>query len=210
MARLRNNKYAYKLIENYPNYKRINEIKLEKNKIYLEIGSGKGYFLITSSLQNKKIMHLGIEKNPTIILKALKKINPCSPIQNLFFIMSNVSDININQFKSKIDRIFINFPDPWPKKRHEKRRLTSTSFMNIYKQFLKKDGLIELKTDNKNFYFWTINNLQNRKDCQIIYQTDNLYAKLDNDFNKNNIPTEYEMKFLSKKQTINKIIWKFL
>jgi tRNA (guanine-N7-)-methyltransferase len=124
--------------------------------------------------------------------------------------MTNIQDISIKQFKHKIDKIFINFPDPWPKKRHEKRRLTSLSFINIYKQFLKDDGLIELKTDNENLYYWTINNLSSRKDCKIIYQTTNLYAELNNNFNKNNIQTEYEMKFVSQQKRINKIIWKFL
>ncbi len=210
MARLRNKTNAYKLIENYPNYKKISEIKLKNNKVYLEIGSGKGVFLITSSLQNKNITYIGIEKNPTIILKALKKINPTIVIKNLVFTMTNIQDICIKQFKRKIDKIFINFPDPWPKKRHEKRRLTSSSFVNIYKQFLKDDGLIELKTDNDNLYYWTINNLSSRKDCKIIYQTTNLYAELNNNFNKNNIQTEYEMKFVSQQKRINKIIWKFL
>lgn len=210
MCRLRNNTNAYKLIEKYPNYKKINEIALINNKIYLEIGCGKGHFLISSSLQEKEIFHIGIEKNPTIILKALKKINPDLVIKNLIFTMVNIEDINIKQFKRKIDKIFINFPDPWPKKRHEKRRITWTSFINIYKQILKKNGLIELKTDNEKFYHWTINQLQNRNDCKIIYQTNNLYVELDNAFNKNNIPTEYETKFLSMQKKINKIIWKFL
>jgi tRNA (guanine-N7-)-methyltransferase len=112
MARLRNKTNAYKLIENYPNYKKISEIKLKNNKVYLEIGSGKGVFLITSSLQNKDITHIGIEKNPTIILKSLKKINPTTVIKNLVFTMTNIQDISIKQFKHKIDKIFINFPDP--------------------------------------------------------------------------------------------------
>lgn len=210
MGRLRTNVDAPKLITKFKNYKNLDSFKIPKTDLLLEIGSGKGDFLIEQSLTYPKKHFLGIEKYATVILKALKKIERNNlQIKNLIFTCADANSIDIKKFKNKVNKIYLNFSDPWPKKRHEKRRLTSTAFLNIYKKILKKEGIVEFKTDNDNFYKYTLEILKSRKDIAILYKTENLYKNLLNKFNKDNIQTEYEKKFVKLNKNINKIVWRY-
>lgn len=182
-----------------------------KNKIYLEIGMGKGQFILQNAINNKDINYIGIELNETICAKAIKKINQAeNKIENIKILNFNAKELNEIFKKSTINKIFLNFSDPWPKARHEKNRLTSNKFLDIYKNILSKDGIVEFKTDNDQLYEYSKEVLLNRNDVKIIYFTNNLYQELDNDFNKNNIATEYENKFVAQNKNINKIVFKFL
>lgn len=208
MGRLRTNVDAPKLIQNFKNFVNLNDFKLPKKPVILEIGSGKGDFLIQHAINNKKIVFVGIEKYATVILKALKKIKRNNlKLNNLFFACQDISVFDKQKFKNKIEKIYLNFSDPWPKKRHEKRRLTSNAFLDLYKTILKKSKIVEFKTDNDGLYEYTLSILKSRKDVDVLYQTKDLYKNLLNKFNKDNIQTEYEKKFVKLNKSIKKIIW---
>lgn len=211
MGRLRTNVDAPKLIKEFKNYTDLKDFKLPKKPLVLEIGSGKGDFLIESASKNPKLFFLGIEKYATVILKALKKIQRQEKkINNLYFSCLDMGLFDNKRFKNKISKIYLNFSDPWPKKRHEKRRLTSNNFLNLYKVILKKTGIVEFKTDNTDFYKYTLSILQSRNDTNILYHTNNLYKNLLNKFNKDNVQTEYEKKFVACNKTIKKVVFTFI
>ncbi|MCQ3907637.1 MAG: tRNA (guanosine(46)-N7)-methyltransferase TrmB [Mycoplasmoidaceae bacterium] len=194
MGRLRTNINAPELIKNYSNYCELADLKLPKKPIYLEIGSGKGDFLIAKALNNKKKYYIGIEKYSTVILKALMKIDRADlKINNLCFVCADAINLNFNH---KLSGLYLNFSDPWPKKRHAKRRLTSPSFLSLYKKILKKNALVEFKTDNSDLYQYTLETLLNRKDISLVYQTKDLYQEITKSINKDNVQTEYEKKFI--------------
>ncbi len=179
--------------------------------IYLEIGMGKGQFVIKNAKANEKINYVGLELNETICAKAIKKVNSLDKdLNNLRIINFNAKQLLDIFDKHSISKIFLNFSDPWPKKRHIKNRLTSPTFLDIYKVILKKDAWVELKTDNDNFFAYTMETLAERKDIEIIYHTNDLHSELDKEINLDNITTEYEDRFISNKKTINKVVFKFL
>lgn len=180
-----------------------------KNNIELEIGMGKGQFIIKKALQNSNINYIGLELNETVCSKAIKKAQIYNDIiKNLRIINFNARDILKIFKRSQIDKIYLNFSDPWPKNRHTKNRLTNEKFLKIYKKVLKKGGLIELKTDNDSLYEYTLEVLNNNSKYKIIYSTTSLYDDINSDINKDNIATEYETKFYNKGKNINKIIFK--
>ena len=183
----------------------------KQNPVYLEIGMGKGNFIINNAIQNPDINYIGLEKFDTVIWKAILKMHQYE-LDNLKIMSFDAIKINELFNKNTIDKIYLNFSDPWPKARHEKRRLTHPNFLEQYKTILKKDGLIEFKTDNDGLFTWTINNvlLANPDKYQIIYQTTDLYNELNNEYNQNNIATEYETKFHNAGKNINKVIFKFI
>ncbi len=206
MGRLRRIKNDYELVKLSPYYF---EKPFSNNKdSYLEIGMGKGDFIISSAIKNKEINYYGIDKFPTVICKAIRKLELFeSKLNNLQFIICDVSDI-FNYLNPKfINKIFLNFSDPWPKKRHEKRRLTSNYHLDIYKKLLVDDGNIELKTDNVNFFKYTLGVLTSRRDIKILIKTKDLYKS---NIIKNNIQTEYERKFVLQGKQIFYIRFKFV
>ena len=176
-----------------------------KNPLYVEIGMGKGLFIINNAIKYQNINYIGIEKYPTVILKAIKKTEVYeNNFHNLKIICDDANNLK-NWFKNKsVDKIFLNFSDPWPKKRHESKRLTSIGFMNIYKQILKPKQTIEFKTDNQGLYEYTLDQWMHSKDFKVEAHTDDLYSNVD--LLKDNIPTEYENKFIKQGIKIKKII----
>lgn len=206
MGRLRKIKNDIELVKSSDYYLRTNPIP--NNKLnYLEIGMGKGNFIINSAINNPKINFYGLDKFPTVILKAINKLNKLeSKPKNLKFLAIDVKDIFEYFPKNFFDKIFLNFSDPWPKKRHEKRRLTSNVYLKLYKDLLAKDGVIQFKTDNYNLYAYSLENIKNKSDIEIIEFTDNLYAKLNPE---NCILTEYEKKFIGIGIPIKLISFKF-
>lgn len=211
MGRLRTNINAPTLIQQYRNYKDISLIKLPKCPVYLEIGCGKGDFLIQQAINNPKNFYLGVEKYSTVILKALKKIERNKlKLNNLIFTCEDAGKLDPKIFKNKFAGLYLNFSDPWPKKRHAKRRLTSPNFLAFYKQILKDKANVEFKTDNDDLYKYTMEVLKQDKTIKILYHTINLYKNIKNKFNKDNVQTEYEKKFVVLKKNINKIVWTYL
>ncbi|ASP27847.1 tRNA (guanine-N(7)-)-methyltransferase [Spiroplasma corruscae] len=209
--RLRNKNWTISYIEenkawflNGDNYSLSKNKFINNNEIHLEIGCGKGNFIINKSMLNEKINYIAIERERTVIGVALKKA-----IEYFKTLKSNLRFLNIDAknikdyFKdTKIGKLYLNFSDPWPKKRHSKNRLTHISYLNLYFDLLKVGGIIEIKTDNKDLYLFTINEVSDSK-FKIIYKTDDLYQD-QNEINKN-IPTEYEIKFKDQGKKIYKI-----
>ena len=147
-------KKKYNFIENESFYiGKWKEIFFNKNPIHIELGCGKGNFIVNISKKYRNINFVGIEKDKNILYKAL--LNSENQ-KNLFFILTDIKDINKVFKKNEINRIYINFPDPWPKNKHEKRRLTNKFFLDIYKNILKKNGEIFFKTDNLNLFNYTL------------------------------------------------------
>lgn len=168
------------------------------NPIYIEIGMGKGNFIIENALKYPQINFIGIEKYDSVIVKAIEKSNNLD-INNLKLIRMDANKIN-QVFDKEIDLLYLNFSDPWPKDRHAKRRLTSPIFLDLYDNIFKNTKHIIMKTDNDNLFEYSIETLQNNG-----YKINYLTRDLHNDNNDNNIMTEYESKFIKKGIKINKL-----
>ena len=206
MGRLRKIKNDFELIKSSDYY--LKTTPVSNNKLnYLEIGMGKGNFIISSAIANPEISFYGLDKFPTVILKAINKLNKLeSKPKNLWFLAIDVKDIFEYFPKNFFHKIFLNFSDPWPKKRHEKRRLTSDAYLKLYRDLLVKDGVVQFKTDNDDFYAYSLENIRNKNDIEIIEFTNDLYEKL---YPGNCILTEYEKKFIGIGIPIKLISFKF-
>ena len=157
---------------------------------------GKGNFIIKNAIKYPNINFIGIEKFDSVIIRAIQKSNELE-LNNLVLIRMDADKIE-EIFDNEIDKIYLNFSDPRPKARHEKRRLTSRVFLEKYDKIFKKDKIIEMKTDNIDLFNFSLDSLTDYS-YKIIYKTNNL-----ND--ENNILTEYEEKFRNLNIKINKLI----
>lgn len=192
------------------------------NPLHLELGMGKGQFVITMSKEFPNTNFIGIEKSATIVLKAIDKLfqfdiknanADTSNIDKYDFLISNHKNLrfmcesveNLNKiFKPhSIDKIYLNFSDPWPKKRHESRRLTHQNFLSLYEKLLRKDAYIEFKTDNVDLFNFSLEEIKN-SNFKLLEYTYDLHN--DSNMNKNNIMTEYETKFSKLGNKICKLV----
>ena len=174
--------------------------KLFKNNhdIEIEVGMGKGNFIINKALANPNINYIGIEKYPTVLLSAFKKLDNLK-LNNLKIICIDANEID-EIFDKEISKIYLNFSDPWPKKRHTNRRLTSPIFLDKYSKIFKDDCIIEMKTDNKNLFEYSLVSFS-QKDYIFEEVKLDLYSNL----NEDNIQTEYEKKFVNLRLAIYKL-----
>ena len=170
--------------------------------IRLEIGMGKGRFLMTLAAQHPEINYLGIEKYSSVLLRALQKMEE-DPLPNLRFIRMDAEYITDVFAEEEIDRIYLNFSDPWPKDRHAKRRLPSRQFLERYDQILKKDGIIEFKTDNLGLFDFAVEEIAETK-WKIDAVTYDLHH--DEKMMEGNVMTEYEERFSSQGNPICKYV----
>lgn len=161
------------------------------NPIYIEIGMGKGNFIIENAIKNPNINFIGIEKFDSVMVRAIEKLNG-KYISNLKFIKMDATEID-EVFEKEIDRIYLNFSDPWPKKRHAKRRLTHTEFLRKYDRIFKSTREIVLKTDNRKLFEFSIIELTN-----YGYKIQEISLDLYKDDIIDNIQTEYEKRFNEK------------
>ena len=164
------------------------------NDIEIEIGTGKGKFIIDKAIKNPNINYIGIEKYDSPLVSAVKKLELIDDISNLRLICTDAFNLN-EIFDHEIDKIYLNFSDPWPKKRHEKRRLTSSTFLDIYDNLFKKTKHIEMKTDNDSLYEYSLESLINNG--YDVLKTDTNYFDV--------YTTEYEDKFIKMGKNINYI-----
>ena len=158
-------------------------------EIYLELGCGRGKFLCTQALSNKHINYIGIDLKDEVLIYALKKVVEAEA-KNIRIIPMNISKIEDVFDRDEVGRIYINFCNPWPKKRQKKRRLTHTGFLNIYKKFLKPKSEIWFKTDDRGL-FQESQQYFVESGFTIDYITYDLH---NSNFDKN-VVTEYEEKF---------------
>ena len=163
------------------------------NPIRIEIGMGKGKFLHTLAGQNPEINYVGIEKYSSVLLRAIQKMEE-EPLPNLFFIRMDAETITEVFAPGEVDRIYLNFSDPWPKDRHAKRRLPSAEFLKRYDLILKKEGTLEFKTDNRALFDFAVEQLP-EAGWKAEVLTYDLHA--DEKLMEGNIMTEYEEKFSS-------------
>lgn len=171
------------------------ELFKNNNPIYIEIGMGKGNFIIKNALNNPNINYIGIEKYDSVILRAVEKSNDLE-LNNLYLIRMDARLIE-DIFDHEIDLIYLNFSDPWPKDRHAKRRLTSSIFLARYDNIFKGHKKIIMKTDNNNLFDFSLNSLL-EYGYNIDYSTTDLHRD-----KENIITTEYEDKFTSNGIKIN-------
>ena len=179
------------IINDYMNYKgNFKSLFGNSNPIHIEIGMGKGDFIIGMALKYPDINFIGIEKFDSVIVRAVEKLENLN-IPNLRLIRMDalcISDV----FDREIDCIYLNFSDPWPKERHSKRRLTSSLFLSLYDSIFRDKCVIKMKTDNRKLFEYSIISL-----TDYGYSIDLLSLDLYSDDISNNVQTEYEKKFVS-------------
>lgn len=177
--------------------------------IHIEIGMGKGRFITEMAKSHPDINYIGIEMYSSVLLRAVQKMNKLAEEntapENLKFICTDARNLNQIFDSNEIDRIYLNFSDPWPKDRHAKRRLPSKEFLTLYRSFLKKEGTLEFKTDNIDLFRFALDELP-LAGWESLAVTFDLHN--DPKLNKGNIMTEYEEKFSSKGNPICKYIIK--
>ncbi|MCI6358206.1 MAG: tRNA (guanosine(46)-N7)-methyltransferase TrmB [Erysipelotrichaceae bacterium] len=169
--------------------------------LYLEIGTGKGDFILNMAKNNPNTHFIGIEKSITCLAITAKKIVN-EDIKNVLLIADDVSKVFAYLPQGSIDKLFLNFSDPWPKKRHEKRRLTYKTFLDEYKKILKSNGEIIMKTDNIDLFNYSIESFTSNG--FILEQVNFDYDGLDT----NDVMTEYERFFRDEGTKINKLVAK--
>jgi len=175
-----------------------------RNPIHIEIGTGKGKFITTMAENNPSINYVGIEKFSSVLVRALEKIEHLeSPPSNLYFIRMDAEYIQNIFAQAEVERIYLNFSDPWPKDRHSKRRLTSKNFLERYHCFLSPTGQLEFKTDNRSLFDFSVASIE-----QAGWKLKNITYDLHQDKTliAGNVMTEYEERFSSKGIPICKLI----
>lgn len=172
------------------------------NPIHIEVGMGKGRFLMDMAALNPEINYVGIEMYSSVLLRAVQKMEE-NPLDNLRFIRMDAREIEEVFEEGEVSKIYLNFSDPWPKDRHAKRRLPSRQFLARFNKILKKDGNLEFKTDNRDLFDFAVEEVE-----PAGWKTDAITYDLHHDekMNQGNVMTEYEEKFSSKGNPIYKYI----
>ena len=213
--RLRNIPGAKDAIESSPyvihepkqNKGRWNEIFKNNHPIYIEVGMGKGRFLMELASQNPDINYIGFEMYDSVLLRALQKMEERAEngntLPNVYFVRMDARELPLIFDAGEVDKIYLNFSDPWPKERHAKRRLTSRQFLERYDAILKPDGIIEFKTDNRPLFDFSLEEVNESK-WHLVEWTYDLHHN--EKMNVGNIMTEYEEKFSSEGNPICKLI----
>ena len=169
-------------------------------KLFVELGTGKGDFICALAEKNPEINFLGLEMEREVILKAARKIQEKN-LKNIRLVLFDINRISEIFAENEIDRIFINFCDPWPKKRHSKRRLTHINFLEMYRKILKPDGEIHFKTDNRDLFDFSLEQFQ-IAGLKVHDVTFDLHSNEPPE----NIRTEYENKFSAQGFKINRCV----
>ena len=167
--------------------------------IYIEIGMGKGKFIVENALANPNINFIGIEKFDSVMAKAVQRVD--KEIPNLLMIRADASEIQ-NIFDHEISRIYLNFSDPWPKNRHSMRRLSSSYFLELYDSIFQGEKIIEMRTDNRSLFQYSLVSFS-----EYGYTLNEVSLNLHED-NMPSITTEYEDKFSDKEMPIYYVLCK--
>lgn len=173
--------------------------------VHIEIGMGKGQFLLALAKKNPGINYIGIERYSSVLLRALEKLDSeeYKELTNIRFICMDAADIADVFEKGEVAKIYLNFSDPWPKARHARRRLTSKEFFARYDKVLAADGTVEFKTDNRPLFDFSLEQV-----VEAGWTLDASTFDLHHDpvMNAGNVMTEYEQKFSSVGNPIHKLI----
>ncbi len=171
------------------------------NPIRLEIGMGKGKFLMEQAQTHPQTNFVGVEVYSSVLLKAVQKQEEAR-LANVRFLCMDALGLADSFAPGEIERIYLNFSDPWPKDRHAKRRLTSPRFLNVYERILTEDGVVEFKTDNRALFEYSLESFP-ASGWEILAQTFDLHHS---PLAEGNVTTEYEEKFASEGKPICKLV----
>ncbi len=169
------------------------------NPIHIEVGSGKGRFVTGMAAQNPEINYIGIDIQMTVLSYALDRVVEAG-LPNIKLLQVDGSSLTNYFAPAEIDRLYLNFSDPWPKKRHEKRRLTYKSFLDTYKEILPEKGEIHFKTDNRGLFEYSLVSFS-----QYGMTLNGVWLDLHASDMEDNVMTEYEEKFSKKGQVIYRV-----
>lgn len=206
--RVRNRKGASELLAQYPHYVisnpeeckgRWSEIFGNDHPIHIEVGSGKGRFVTGMAAQNPDINYIGIDIQLTVLSYALDRVVEAG-LPNIKLLQVDGSSLTNYFSEAEIDRLYLNFSDPWPKKRHEKRRLTCQTFLSTYETILPDRGEIHFKTDNRSLFEYSLASFS-----QYGLILKQVWLDLHASELEGNVLTEYEEKFSKKGQVIYRV-----
>ena len=171
------------------------------NPVHLEIGMGKGLFLMSLAQMNPHINYIGIEKYSSVLVRALEKAHEYEG-ENIYFLRMEAEDICSVFEENEVDRIYLNFSDPWPKDRHAKRRLTSRSFWERYDNILTPEGRVIFKTDNRDLFDFSLEEVK-----EAGWTLENYTLDLhDSPYVEGNVMTEYEKRFVKTGKPICRLV----
>ena len=172
------------------------EVFQNDHPIHIEVGMGKGQFIIEMARRNPEVNYIGIEKYSSVLVRAVEKLEDFEQDNLRLIRMDAVFD------KDEVDRIYLNFSDPWPKDRHAKRRLTSTRFLERYDNILTPEGRVMFKTDNKDLFDFSLEQVE---EAGWILEN-HTYDLHHSEYNEGNVMTEYEEKFSAKGNPICRLV----
>lgn len=173
------------------------------HSIEIEVGMGKGRFIMEMARLHPDVNYIGIERYSSVLLRALQKRAEIK-LDNVFFMCVDAKDLAEIFMPGEVDRIYLNFSDPWPKDRHARRRLTSPDFMKVYGQILTPTGTVEFKTDNARLFEYSLEAIP-EAGWELAAYTFDLHH---DEMAEGNIMTEYELKFSTQGNQICKLIAK--
>ncbi|EIA5784959.1 tRNA (guanosine(46)-N7)-methyltransferase TrmB [Staphylococcus pseudintermedius] len=175
----------------------------QQQPIHIEVGSGMGKFITTLAQQNPHINYVAIERDKNVMIRVLDKVREHN-LTNIKLLCNDAVILTDYFRQGEVDRIYLNFSDPWPKKRHAKRRLTYRSFLALYQQILREDGELHFKTDNRGLFAYSLESMS-----QFGMYFTKINLNLHQEDEGDNIPTEYEHKFAEKGSRIYRMEAKF-
>lgn len=177
------------------------EVFGNENPLEIEVGMGKGKFIMELAQSHPEINYIGIERYPSVLLKALQKREQLE-LSNIYFMCVDARGLAEIFDEEEVKRIYLNFSDPWPKDRHAKRRLTSPEFMGVYHKILAKEGVVEFKTDNRGLFDYSLESIP-EAGWKLEAQTFDLHHS---EMAVGNVMTEYETKFSAEGKPICKLV----
>lgn len=180
---------------------RWHEVFKNDHPIQIEVGMGKGRFIMELAAAHPDINYIGIERYSSVLLRGLQK-RAGLELDNIYFLCVDARDMADLFAPGEVDRIYLNFSDPWPKDRHAKRRLTSPDFMAVYGKILAPEGTVEFKTDNRGLFDYSLEAIP-EAGWVITEHTFDLHHS---PMAEGNVMTEYEAKFSSEGKPICKLI----
>ncbi|MCM3757511.1 tRNA (guanosine(46)-N7)-methyltransferase TrmB [Sporosarcina aquimarina] len=175
------------------------------NPVHVEVGTGKGQFVVGMALANPEINYIGIEHFDSIIVSAVEKVVDSGVPANLRLLRANGKELTDIFEKGEVSRVYLNFSDPWPKTKHAKRRLTHGTFLSLYQSVLPNDGEIHFKTDNRGLFEYSLVAMS-EYGMRLLDVSLDLHAEMPED----NVMTEYEEKFSAKGQPIYRLEARFM
>lgn len=175
-----------------------------EHPVHIEVGMGKGQFLTQLAKLHPEINYVGIERYTSVLLRAVEKLEKQEEQpENLYFICMDARELPEVFQEGEIEKIYLNFSDPWPKDRHANRRLTSRQFLERYEKILAPDGVVEFKTDNRGLFDFSLEEIE-PAGWKLGLCTYDLHA--DSQLMQGNVMTEYEEKFSAKGNPICKMV----